>query len=837
MLRPATDPQPTHSVIEMATMLGFTKQQFRNLRKKQVFPEPLIHNGSSCYTDEQRVECLRIRATGTGANGKKVRFYRTPSAPRLTAPVKPSRITKNFTKLTEHQQARMVARRMYRLAQKVVDAFCGKKSSWRLDFSTCLDRLNENLADKTFIEAVLGEGEIHKETWVSICRVIDHLINKRSRGVSIFGLIQTAKTHTQAMGVLISALIKTIQGPSGEDGEFLQYCHPIFFTPNGTKYLGQYVAKTKDAIHVFKNLKVVCGDKSMTLEAFLGCLQHDRNNRIAQCVHEEGLSRKIIRQNQDYVGFLTLASSNKNKQLFAAFLRSHPETRFIIVRDESHHSAAQGSVQDEILMMKETPIDVALRQERESIYDMVNKVGAENRCQFVSASATNWGGLRLERVHVQINKWYCGFDFAYKVKDENGIERIHKVSEGVRFKMPKITSLGQLADACKCEDIRHIRPIWYLNIGKFTKANERYELGYSSHEEYQKRCMKAIAKCIRYFLFDNNAKNHDGMLVRFLNNNAVMSRFLEEIKPLLPAEVKIIKMFDEINTPSVKSLLRMEGVKLGDKYIVFATAKARMSDTFPINCGYGLDFTHASATLTALLQGVMGRMFGYYKDPIIVLSEYNYDWVQRYIENGFLAVPGKPILGDMRVVSDFRNAVRFEPDGDSRMSAIFDRIQNQVIDQSVRAGHFRKFGEKSKGCIGLLLGSNLEVDFYNDILHHGDIEYLESKANTPLLRPGDISELNDVVKTHGQGYTHFVSRTEGPGLSDKAGGKDYHKEIDGDKTIIYRSVVIRVRNYRVGRSPWRLKAVGFDLPISRKIGEIDSNNNSLMTKFDTPARG
>lgn len=65
------------SVTEMARMVGLSRARFYQLKAEGIFPEPETDqvSGRPVYTQELQRQCVHVRRTNCGANGKPIVFY------------------------------------------------------------------------------------------------------------------------------------------------------------------------------------------------------------------------------------------------------------------------------------------------------------------------------------------------------------------------------------------------------------------------------------------------------------------------------------------------------------------------------------------------------------------------------------------------------------------------------------------------------------------------------------------------------------------------------------------------------------------------------------------
>lgn len=65
------------SVTEMARMVGLSRARFYQLKEAGVFPQPKIDDisGRPVYDQELQRQCVHVRRTNCGINGKPIVFY------------------------------------------------------------------------------------------------------------------------------------------------------------------------------------------------------------------------------------------------------------------------------------------------------------------------------------------------------------------------------------------------------------------------------------------------------------------------------------------------------------------------------------------------------------------------------------------------------------------------------------------------------------------------------------------------------------------------------------------------------------------------------------------
>ncbi len=296
--------------------------------------------------------------------------------------------------------------------------------------------------------------------------------------------------------------------------------------------------------------------------------------------------------------------------------------------------------------------------------------------------------------------------------------------------------------------------------------------------------------------------------MRFSQDNATTGRLLKAIERRLENQNIVVVQGYNRSFNTVQELLDMSGIGENHKYVVFVTAKGRMSDSFPADCGYGLDFTPRSDTWASLIQGILGRMFGYNKDPLVILSDANYNRVIKCQEEED-GLPSGKLLGGARTkegdeythfyVEDYKN--------DKKMMAVFDRVQKKIIEPCIFPS-------------GVQLGDNVKFDLVRDCLG-GDVGFdlFQSRTTNSLMRLGEAD---------GYSRSYTTGKFGGPGVSFRSVKSGQPGYADKGEDGLSRNIIVRGRRDEAG---WVL--VGVDLlnrydDGGRTIKIVESN---VMTKI------
>lgn len=153
-------------------------------------------------------------------------------------------------------------------------------------------------------------------------------------------------------------------------------------------------------------------------------------------------------------------------------------------------------------------------------------------------------------------------------------------------------------------------------------------------DDYQ----EAVVEALRQTLIATLAEYRDeeptqvvGLCVRAFNDNTRTDALIARLG-LDSDQVEVIRYYGaRANRASVKKMIaRRERHDL--PYVVFVTNRARMADAFPAQVRFFLDLAQKAQDLNALLQGLLGRACGYGKRSRVVLSDFNAQVVEAYVE-------------------------------------------------------------------------------------------------------------------------------------------------------------------------------------------------------------
>lgn len=172
----------------------------------------------------------------------------------------------------------------------------------------------------------------------------------------------------------------------------------------------------------------------------------------------------------------------------------------------------------------------------------------------------------------------------------------------------------------------------YYSKKHFDKSeNKRY---FKSHDQYRDFCENALVTFVNNLLVYINPRKGRGMLLRFFKKITEVESFLLRKKNLFHKSIKLVKWNGENSSQELDVHLKNEGVTDEDLKLVMLNDNGRMGNRVTDESGicYGYDAAHSS-TLTAIIQGVVGRLTGKKTIiPMIFLAAQHKKLLDRYVE-------------------------------------------------------------------------------------------------------------------------------------------------------------------------------------------------------------
>ena len=670
-------------------------------------------------------------------------------------------------------------RTYYKSLQRILNKECEKIGlPFHVDLSAYTNT-NSNIPKATARALGIGDGELHKETIVGFLKAIDQLGD--GKNIGLLGLVQSAKTAVQIIAAIFSSMVDHLQNG--------RITFPLFVTPNGVNYVGQFEKKLKDMTRCLEDAKIVldCNGKSISVKEYIEELTDFKSEVIRKHIvslapviatHEYLKLMNAFKWHVDKP-FMVLTSSKKNLELFRAIFNAvkKSKSRLIFGRDESHYAVGENSINDKVLS-------------DQGIYEAMNSVNLSHEFQCVMTSATNWCSLHLEIVTIPVNSNYVGLDFAFKTLDK-GNEKYISVAGNVKIKLPKIYNTEAFGKICGDHFLKDFIPSYYTDNFAFERAcnkdealNARYNNG--DHDRYRKCMEDAFVESMDYF-HKVNPHNGKGCLVRMFVNNADICDFISQVSPKL----KTIKMVKGYGTSRkydhVEELLENNQIQEDDFYIIFVTGKGRMADTYPKDCCYGFDLTRSSNFLATILQGTLGRMCGYYKNPIVVLSPDNCKKVNAFIDGGYTGENQGRLSSTTSSHSQKNICFRKENlQHIPKMDELFQRLQREAVEKSTPRLYPTKDGKKTN-TISILKTKGDHRRFWDVISEYFDWmnEHLTELATgvtseDKLIHPRRKDDSGRKYSTDKYGWPYATVRSEGKHFSKTQGGKA------GDDKVVIR---------------------------------------------------
>ena len=427
--------------------------------------------------------------------------------------------------------------------------------------------------------------------------------------VALVGLTQSDKSASQFLSATIYAAIHYLKTN--------QLCVPLFTCPHSNgKFVGQLSTKFSVLSPLVNYIQITYNKKTIAIKDYMSLV-----SRVLTKVASS--SQKIIHHMENggaYYPIRICAAIQKDFGLFIKHLVEKHNCLPIIIRDEVHLNNREGSIEHQTYMED---------QEDGQVFGNCLDLFNSKKALFMPVSATPWNSLHFKMVKIEIDKeFYSGFPQFYRYQ---GQEIWLDVPE---HRHPEYTTFAEIH--------------WFFK--KYTRAITCYReedkyykyINEESHEKFQERYAKAVYEIIssqfqakRYTL---KGKLINGMLIRAFNSNKLTDQLIRQIKKINKNyNFNFYSMYED-KTASVGDFIKSHHIDLDDdekKNIIFLTGSGRASDSFPAKFGYGLDFTNEASNWTALFQGIIGRVTGYNKNPIIILSEENKNLLETHRNNGW----------------------------------------------------------------------------------------------------------------------------------------------------------------------------------------------------------
>lgn len=524
--------------------------------------------------------------------------------------------------------------------------------------------------------------ELFEQTILTSKNIAIQLLN--GSHVLIIGLPQSDKSASQFLAATLFSVIYYLKTN--------KFCAVLFTSPHSnSKYEGQLKEKFRKISPIINEIVVQYNNKKISISEYYSAIEQQIFDRC------ESKAVFALLNNQKNGGFKTIRLSKQLKDKFSNLCEELISLNCLplIVRDEIHLNSKEGSINDQ-----------TFEEEAEETYfgncfDMFN----DKKALFMPVSATPWNSLHFKMVPIEFDKkTYCGFPQRYK---KNGEEKFLCPDL-----MPEVKSFDELDPFFK-KYIKLNLPVCFSKQNKFKKSG----IG-GSWEDFRKNYAKALYKVIS-MLYKTNRHTPKGIkingtLIRFINNNAVTEELIDLIKEENKDQnMNFYYMFDD-GTKSVDQFLHENSIDLENqnkKYVIFVTANARSSDSFPTSVGYFFDCTDKASNWTALFQGIVGRAHGYNKNPIIVLSHKNKQLLEKHKNNGWSC---EDASNEIPLLTGLENNTRQK----IYHTVEREKLNNKELCKQIeeRNNNYGKFGKQCKINIANFLDYNIINQLISDEL-------------------------------------------------------------------------------------------------------------------------
>jgi hypothetical protein len=324
---------------------------------------------------------------------------------------------------------------------------------------------------------------------------------------------------------------------------------------------------------------------------------------------------------------------------------------------------------------------------------------ARDKHVFIALSATPYELHDLQAispVRQRLGERYTGFNlFAGAPIDGAVVNR-----------QPVIRSLQEFASEIGEPFLEKVHWGAFDSYAKFESAKKRL-----NYDETWERYREDVAGAVRETLLALASRHPGepiGVCMRILNNNTKT----EEIQRLLRLDDRfdVVSYYGPaVDRRSVKQMLS-ERPGAGDDrpFLFLVTNRARMGDAFPSSVRYFFDFAERFADLNSMMQGLIGRACGYYKETTVILSMKNALLLRGVIRTvgGYVAQPSRHTVlvgarrrsGRPTVILLVRRNV-----ADAELERFFEELDRGVVSPLLPPGSKRvgtkKGGERRTGPI------------------------------------------------------------------------------------------------------------------------------------------
>lgn len=587
-------------------------------------------------------------------------------------------------------------------------------------------------------------AKLHDTTIETVAELLSKML--RGDNQELEGLPQTDKSRIIALvkilfPVLFTAINKSASG-----------CVSFVFTPGTNNVLIQLENKYDAVEKLMKAFSISYKNKNFSIEQenmtyrklMLEAIQKDKSNDIKKIKQLNINGDLFFSARKAELKFLDKVIKILNKAgIFLQF-----------TRDESHHSVDEKSIMAKF----------------ESVLKEIND--RHSKISILVVSATNFEQYKFQKTYVRLGIGFTGFptnEYYYREYKNSNMNLINH------------QSIVEYGNDNGIFELDLVIPNMYKNEDSWQKSSTLKDK-FKSHYLYQKFCENKLFDLISHF-YESNIKNSKGMLLRFLKDNEGMEELIENINKKIDLNVKFIRYTGKCDSTIIE-ILDQEDYKNDDFfYIIYVTARARMSDTIPSDIKIGIDFTQEASTIAALIQGTLGRFGGYGKeDSLVLLSNKSIKILDDFLHSEGIKWSKKKTNNHIRIGLNTRNNLKLTI---TKSDEICKRIINKaevILNENVRLGNL-KISQSVKLGPNIKLGANptdkMNISFFDDILTIDDEKYFLDK-----YYPGEIISKEDLSLTK-KGKPIIQSRTQKNADEDKSKTGGTHS-----KTILLRTEII-----------------------------------------------
>ena len=279
--------------------------------------------------------------------------------------------------------------------------------------------------------------------------------------------------------------------------------------------------------------------------------------------------------------------------------------RVIFILDECHYGSDQNGVLKSVLNIAKNLVD-------KSQGDIMIAI---------SATPFQLGNLQsLSKVFCRTYKGYVGYAFWNGQLLDPRYPLI--IPDHIAFNSPRIEKEFGV------KELQWINRKFYRKESHYEKEKNKRITPFSkrwqgySHEEYRNFCAEKFAQLVNSCLITHNVLNGKGFINRFFHKNSEALEFINKYKNKFDPKIKLVAWQGDDAKVNLSKFLNEQNILPNDLKVIFVTGSGRMGNRIQDEdkIYYGADFS-PNSNLTAVLQGLLGRMTGKKSVPPIMFFE------------------------------------------------------------------------------------------------------------------------------------------------------------------------------------------------------------------------